>query len=54
MADDNAVTVKLPADLVSDLDAWIAEQPNPKPTRPEAMRILVADALIGMGLRKLR
>lgn len=48
------VNVRLPPDLLADLDKWIAEQPDPKPTRPEAMRQLVADTLIGMGLRKVR
>jgi hypothetical protein len=27
------------------LDAWIAKQPNPKPTRPEAIRRLIQKAL---------
>jgi hypothetical protein len=26
---------------LSDLDAWIAAQPDPKPTRPEAVRRLM-------------
>ena len=28
------------------LDAWIADQPEPKPTRPEAIRRLLAEALV--------
>jgi hypothetical protein len=27
------------------LDAWIAAQPEPRPTRPEAIRRLLAEAL---------
>ena len=27
------------------IDAWIAAQPEPRPSRPEAMRRLVAEAL---------
>jgi hypothetical protein len=27
------------------LDAWIADQPDPKPTRPEAVRRLMAKGL---------
>jgi hypothetical protein len=28
------------------LDVWIADQPEPKPTRPEAVRRLLAEALV--------
>jgi hypothetical protein len=31
---------------LSALDAWIADQPEPKPTRPEAIRRLLAEALV--------
>ena len=48
------VNVRLPPDLLVDLDAWISEQPEPKPSRPEAMRLLVADALVGLGMRPQR
>jgi len=35
---------------VSDaLDAWIADQPDPKPTRPEAIRYALTDWLTGQG-----
>lgn len=54
MADDDAATVKLPADLVADLDRWIAEQREPKPSLEDAARYLLADTLIGLGIRKLR
>ena len=30
---------------LSSLDAWIAAQHDPKPTRPEAIRRLLAEAL---------
>lgn len=48
------VGVRLQPDLLAALDAWISEQrgviaPDPL-SRPEAIRRLVADALIGMGL----
>ncbi|GLK67022.1 hypothetical protein GCM10008179_06600 [Hansschlegelia plantiphila] len=39
------VTVRLPPDLLHPLDAWIAQQPDPKPSRPEAIRRLVDQAL---------
>lgn len=28
----------IPEELSSELDAWIAAQPEPKPSRPEAIR----------------
>jgi hypothetical protein len=31
------------------LDAWIADQPDPKPTRPEAIRHALTDWLTGQG-----
>ena len=33
-----AVTVRLPPNQLASLDAWIARQSDPKPTRPEAIR----------------
>ena len=30
---------------LAQLDAWIAAQPDPKPTRPEALRLLTTEAL---------
>jgi hypothetical protein len=46
------LTVRVPPDLLADLDAWISEQSDPKPSRPDAMRRLVSDYLVTMGLRK--
>jgi hypothetical protein len=37
--------VRLYPDLEAKLDAWIARQPDPKPSRPEAVRRLMAMAL---------
>ena len=37
-----------PSDL-SGLDAWIAAQAEPQPSRPEAIRRILADALAGGG-----
>ena len=36
----------LPPQLSEQLDAWIARQPEPQPTRPEAIRRILSDALI--------
>jgi cytochrome c553 len=43
--DATPVLVRLKADALSTLDAWIAEQPDPKPSRPEAIRRLLEKAL---------
>ena len=32
------IGVRLHADLLGPLEAWIADQPEPKPSRPEAIR----------------
>jgi len=37
--------VRLPPPAISALDAWIAAQPEPRPTRPEAIRRCLAEAL---------
>jgi hypothetical protein len=41
---------ELPPDLAQALDDWIIKQPDPKPTRAEAIEIAVKDWLTGMGL----
>jgi hypothetical protein len=35
--------------MQAELDAWITTQPDPKPSRPEAIR-----RLVGVGLRENR
>lgn len=40
-----AIGLRLHPELSNDLDAWIAAQPEPKPSRPEAIRILMKQAL---------
>lgn len=39
------VTVRVPPAELAALDAWIEVQDDPKPSRPEAMRRLVAKAI---------
>jgi len=41
------VQVRMLPDLLASLDAWIEKQPSPKPSRPEAVRRLLWDALKG-------
>jgi hypothetical protein len=38
--------VRLQPDQLAALDAWIATQPEPKPSRPEAVRRLLAEKLL--------
>ena len=45
-----SVTVDLTADLVRALDAWIAEQPKPRPDRPDAIAFALRDWLTGLGM----
>ena len=44
------IGVRLQPDQLARLDAWIASQPDPKPTRPEAIRRAM-EAVIQIGLR---
>ena len=39
------IGVRLQPASLAELDAWIIAQPDPKPTRPEAIRRLVEKAL---------
>ncbi|HET6238875.1 MAG TPA: ribbon-helix-helix domain-containing protein [Acetobacteraceae bacterium] len=39
------VMVRLPPDMLARLDAWIAQQPAPHPTRPEAIRRALEGAI---------
>ena len=34
-----------PSDLTAKVDSWIAAQPEPQPSRSEAIRRILADAL---------
>lgn len=43
------VQVRLQPAQVAPLDAWIAAQPDPKPSRPEAIRYALTDWLMGQG-----
>jgi hypothetical protein len=45
-----AVTVRLPPAQLARLDAWIATLADPKPTRPEAIRQILAAAILLGGL----
>jgi hypothetical protein len=44
------VLVRLQPDLLKPLDHWIADQPTPKPSRPDAVRKALTDWLIGLGM----
>lgn len=52
--DATAVNVRVPPDLLADLDSYIGGEPDPKPSRPDAIRRLLSDSLISMGLRKVQ
>ncbi|PTD20432.1 hypothetical protein CV103_11380 [Sphingomonas fennica] len=40
------VGVRLQPDQLAALDTWIEAQPEPRPTRPEAIRQLLAERLV--------
>jgi hypothetical protein len=44
----------LSPDELARLDAWIAQQPDPKPSRPEAIRRLLEKALSSKPQRENR
>ena len=46
--DTEQVAVRMPRDLLDGIDAFSAEEPD-KPGRPEALRRIVRDWLIGHG-----
>lgn len=48
------VGVRVPPDLLADIDAFIAARRRlgDDLSRPEALRVLAAEALVKMGLRK--
>ncbi|WP_374389313.1 hypothetical protein [Sandaracinobacter sp.] len=39
------IGLRLQPDQLAALDAWIAAQPDPKPSRPEAVRRLLGEKL---------
>ena len=43
------ITVRMQPPQLGALDAWIAEQPEPRPSRPEAMRVIVAVWMTSQG-----
>lgn len=48
-SDTEQVAVRLPRDLLDGIDAYAAEEAD-KPGRPEALRRIVRDWLVGHGL----
>lgn len=48
------VLIQADAVTLEALDKWIAEQPEPRPSRAQAAAYLVKDSLIGMGLRSVK
>ena len=41
------IMLRLQPDQLAALDAWIAAQPNPRPSRPEAVRTILKEKLEG-------
>ena len=49
VADTELVTARVARPVLAALDHWAADQPNPKPSRPEAVRRALADHLRAKG-----
>lgn len=47
--DATPIMVRVSPPLLAPLDAWIADQPDPKPSRPEAIREALAEHLKAKG-----
>jgi hypothetical protein len=43
--DAKQIGLRLPPTQLAQLDVWIARQPDPKPSRPEAIRCILDDWL---------
>ncbi len=43
------ITVRVQPPQLAALDAWISEQPEPRPGRPEVMRVALSDYLRAKG-----
>lgn len=50
--DATPIMVRVAPTLLAPLDAWIADQPDPKPSRPEAIREALAEHLKAKGYPK--
>jgi len=48
------VMVRLHPEQIAALDKWIARHPAPKPSRPEAIRQMIAEHLTGQGHMRTR
>lgn len=47
--DTEEVGTRFPRDTLDALDAYVIAQPEPRPSRPEAIRFLLRDSLTGLG-----
>ncbi len=41
------IMLRMPPEQLAVLDGWIAERPDPKPSRPEAIRRILSEHLKG-------
>jgi Arc/MetJ-type ribon-helix-helix transcriptional regulator len=48
--DTDLVTSRVPRSIIQAIDAWIAAQPEPRPSRSDALRLALHDWLTGLGL----
>ena len=48
--ESEAIKTRVAQPVLGALDTWIASQPEPKPSRPDAIRLALRDWLTGLGL----
>ena len=48
--DTEELRARVDRSTIKGLDAWIAQQPEPRPSRPEAIRLALREWLTGLGL----
>ena len=47
--DSEEIRARVARPVLNAMDAWIAAQPEPRPSRPEAIRLALKDWLTGLG-----
>ena len=52
VVNSTAINLRAPPALLAPLDSWIADQPEPKPSRPEAIRYALMNWLTSQGYRR--
>ncbi len=52
--DSEEIRARVARPVLDAMDTWIAAQPEPRPSRPEAIRLALREWLTGLGLLRHR